>query len=187
MTGHAFLSGDACVTLASQSAVAVKALSLGVARCITLSADAGATGWDSHVDNDKAQSPLWEGLFSDLDELMRLLKRTPGKSGRPLAEETTVVVVSEMGRTPGLNPLNGKDHWPYTSMLLVGSGLSGGRCIGGWDSRWYGRPVDAGSGEVSEAGVVLSAESIGATLLALADIDPAEFVTGVSPLSDLIA
>ena len=84
-------------------------------------------GWDTHEDNDDDQSPLWEGLFDGLNELMTLLDATPGQTTPTLAGETMVVVMSEMGRTPKLNPANGKDHWPYTSILMVGAGLDGGR------------------------------------------------------------
>ena len=40
-------------------------------------------------------------------------------------DETTFVVMSEMGRTPALNGNEGKDHWPYTSALVMGPGLQG--------------------------------------------------------------
>lgn len=174
-------------TLLSQAAVAVDALSLGVARCLTLRADGGATGWDTHADNDNQQSPLWESLFAGLGQLVAMLENSPGTTAATLAEETTVVVLSEMGRTPALNAFNGKDHWPYTSMLVLGSGIAGGRNIGGWDANAYGRTVDGASGELDESGVALSAESVGATLLALADIDPEEYVSGVAPLASVLA
>ena len=66
---------------------------------------------------------------------------------------------------------------------LVGAGITGDRVIGGYDDSYYGRNVDPTTAEVDDGGAVLSAESIGATLLALADVDPAEFVSGVAPLT----
>jgi uncharacterized protein (DUF1501 family) len=118
---------------------------------------------------------------------MAMLASTPGQTEATLADETLVVVLSEMGRTPALNAFAGKDHWPYTSLLVVGPGLTGGRVIGGWDDHWYGRPVDPTSGQVREDGQVLSAEAVGATLLALADVDPGPYVSGVSPITGVIA
>ena len=38
-------------------------------------------------------------------------------------DELTVVVLSEMTRTPKFNVSGGKDPWPYTSALLLGHGL----------------------------------------------------------------
>jgi uncharacterized protein (DUF1501 family) len=92
-----------------------------------------------------------------------------------------------MGRTPLLNGVGGKDHWPYTSVMLLGAGLTGDRVIGGFDDNYYGQTVDPGSGDVADSGQVLSAESIGATLLALADVDPADYVMGVQPIDGVIA
>jgi uncharacterized protein (DUF1501 family) len=170
-----------------QARVAVDALAAGVSRTVSI-AFAGqqqVLGWDTHANNDPQQSALWEGLFAGLNRLMALLDRTPGPAGGTLADETTVVVLSEMGRTPALNGLDGKDHWPYTSALLLGGGIIGGRTIGGYDELYYGLPVDPASGETggSEA---LSAESLGATLLALAGLDPGEHLPGVRPIEALI-
>ena len=113
---------------------------------------------------------------------MQLLENTPGEREERLADETVVVVLSEMGRTPQLNALDGKDHWPFTSAMLIGPGLTGSRVVGGFDALYYGRSVDPSSGEIAASGPLLSAETLGATLLTLADIDPALHVAGVEPL-----
>jgi uncharacterized protein (DUF1501 family) len=166
-----------------QARVAVDALAAGVSRCVSIgyAGSQQVLGWDTHANNDPQQSALWEGLFSGLNQLVTLLDRTPGPAGGSLADETVLVVLSEMGRTPALNGLNGKDHWPYTSALLLGPGLTGGRTIGGYDDLYYGRPVDPATGAVGGS-EPLSAESLGATLLVLADLDPAEHVPGVAPI-----
>ena len=173
--------------LEAQSRVAVDALSNGVSRCVSLSHPAQSFGWDTHQDNDDQQSPLWEGLFEGLQELMLLLDTTPGTQGATLAEETMVVVLSEMGRTPQINAGNGKDHWPYTSALLVGAGVTGGRVVGGFDEEYFGHLIDFGSGEVSDNGQLISSEALGATLLAAADIDPGDFLSGVSPILGILS
>lgn len=181
---------NASPLLEDQALVAVQALSLGVSRTVTLSYagnSVGAFGWDTHANNDAGQSPLWEGLFQGLNQLMALLQATPGTEGPSLADETLVVVMSEMGRTPLLNNLNGKDHWPYTSALLVGPGITGGRVVGGFDSNFYGQDVDPGSGDVTTGGQVLSAEALGATLLTYAGVDPDPYVSGVRAITGVLA
>jgi uncharacterized protein (DUF1501 family) len=170
-----------------QSDVAVEALALGVSRCVSLSF-AGATqvlGWDTHANNDPQQSQLWEELFAGLGQLMSLLAAMPGESAPTLAEETVVVVLSEMGRTPAKNGLDGKDHWPYTSALVLGPGITGGRVVGAHDALYYGQPVDPKTGEIGGSNV-LSAESLGATLLQLAGIDPAKELPGIAPITGVL-
>ncbi|MDP2315713.1 MAG: DUF1501 domain-containing protein [Pseudomonadota bacterium] len=173
--------------VADQVQVAVDALSLGVSRCVTLASAGAVLGWDTHADNDNQQSPLWETLFSGLGQLMQALASTPGTSEATLADETVVVVLSEMGRTPKLNAFNGKDHWPYTSAMIVGPNLVGDRVIGGFDRSFYGKSIDTVTGDVDEGGQVLSAEALGATLLAIADVDPREYVDGVDPIMGMLA
>ncbi|MEO0605355.1 MAG: DUF1501 domain-containing protein, partial [Myxococcota bacterium] len=118
-------------TLPDQIPVAVEALEIGLSRCVTLSA---GTDWDSHDNNDPTQSANFERTFSGLARLLETLRATPGTTpGATLMEETVVVVMSEMGRTPRLNGFAGKDHWPYTSWMLVGDGITGDRVVGAYD------------------------------------------------------
>ncbi len=176
-------------TLADQAEVAAQALQLGVSRTVCLAYSGGGTfGWDSHADNDTTQSALFEELFSGLVALMGTLKATPGRvPGTTLADETTVVVMSEMGRTPQLNEVLGKDHWPYTSVMVLSPDLVGDRVVGGFDEAYFGQLVDPASGDVTAKGQVLSAESVGATLLSLAGIDPEEHIADVAPIAGVLS
>ncbi len=171
----------------SQSAVAVDVLARGVSRCVSLENGGSSLVWDTHASNDAIQSALFEDLFYGLNQLVQMLALTPGEVAATLLEETTVVVFSEMGRTAQLNSADGKDHWPYTSVLLVGSGLQGGRVVGGLDANYYGRPVDPVSGDLTTSGVAPDVTALGATLLALADVDPAEFVPNAEVIGGVIA
>ncbi len=173
----------AVTTFAEQAALAVDTLALGVSRCVTLAYERDT--WDTHVANE-LQSGNFEGLFGELGVLLANLAATPGALGGSLADETVVVVLSEMGRTPRMNGSAGKDHWPYTSALLIGPGLTTDRVVGGWDDAFYGHPVDLASGEADPAGADLGSEVLGATLLALADIDPAEARPGVGVLQGVM-
>lgn len=174
--------------LSGQAQVAVDALRLGLCRCITLGyAGAGGVGWDSHANNDDTQGPLFESLFGGLAQLMTLLEQTPGDTGGSLADQTVVVVMSEMARTPQLNATLGKDHWPYTSMMLLGPGLAGDRVIGAYDDNFSGATVDLASGDLVDDASIVSAEAVGAALLELADIDPGDYVTGTQPLRGILS
>lgn len=172
--------------LVGKLGVAVEALSTGLSRCVSLSFPDAYYSWDSHTNNDAAQTVLWDQLFSGLSELRTMLATTPAPSGNPLSDEVVVVVMSEMGRTPQLNGTNGKDHWPYTSAMLWGAGIVGDRQIGDFNRLFQGSNVDLGSGELAGSGVVPTAAHLGATLLAVADEDPAAWVPGYDPVGALV-
>ena len=49
-----------------------------------------------------------------------------------MLERTLVIWMGEFGRTPRINPNNGRDHFPRAfSVALAGGGVRGGRVIGG--------------------------------------------------------
>jgi hypothetical protein len=82
-------------------------------------------GWDTH-DNNFAQvknlcdvlDPAWSALLDDLGE-------------RGLLDSTVVAWMGEFGRTPGINPCNGRDHYPAAwSAVLGGGGIRGGQAFG---------------------------------------------------------
>ncbi len=55
-------------------------------------------------------------------------------SQRGLLDETLVAVVGEFGRTPKINPTQGRDHWGMCfSALLAGGGIRGGQVYGSSD------------------------------------------------------
>ena len=152
---------------------AIELLARGYARCATV-AHLGwfNTTWDNHEDLDQ-QADHYQTLFTDLDAILQSLASRAGTAGgATLADETVVVVWSEMGRGPVLNSARGKDHWTFTSAMLIGPGVRGGAVIGGYDTSFVGRPLDLTTGELRDDGVRATAENLGATLLALADVDP---------------
>lgn len=179
-----FTSGS----LSNQLSCAVDAIAKGVSRCtsVVYTGDNGL-GWDSHADNDATQSSLFEGLFAGLNQLMHQLHVRVDEQGQRLLDNTTVVVCSEMGRTAGLNATNGKDHWPFTSLMVLGAGITGNRVLGGLDQNYQGQKIDLQTGERTDSGQVLSIESVGAGLLALAGLDPAEHILDASPLLGMLA
>jgi hypothetical protein len=82
--------------------------------------------WDTHVANFPSlkntllptSDQAWSALIEDLDQ-------------RGLLDETLVLVMGEMGRTPKINKDGGRDHWTNCySVLLAGGGIRGGMLYG---------------------------------------------------------
>lgn len=92
------------------------------------SIEVNLTGFDSHANNYEAHQtnaaildPAFAALLKDLKE-------------RDLWDSTVVLCIGEFGRTPNINPLDGRDHWPKGfSCLVGGGGLKRGVVIGETD------------------------------------------------------
>lgn len=125
---------------------AVDLLREGVSPCISIEHPAL---WDSHSSNNVYQHWLWEELFAGLLTLCNELKATLTSSGN-LLDNTTIVVASDMGRAPTLNSSQGKDHWPYSSLLVLSNQMEGQRSIGGYDSGFQGESLSSGVGLSSD-------------------------------------
>lgn len=161
-------------TEADQVGVIADLFARDLSRTAILQGDtANVSQWDSHVGNDFNQDRCFEHLFSQLSALMDTLSGTPASGGGTLADEVVVAVMSEMGRHPVMNSGEGKDHWPYTSALFIGPGVTSG-VYGASDPDMLGAPCDPVSGEASDAGELLTVEHLCATILSAFDIDPAE-------------
>ena len=112
---------------------------------------------------------------------MELLNGTVDSDGETLLETTTVIVFSEMGRTPVYNASFGKDHWPYTSVMMMGAGIRKGMRFGHSDNKLVGAPIAFDSGSYTENGQLLSTENLIAGLLESFDIDPREELGDIPP------
>jgi hypothetical protein len=87
-------------------------------------------GWDTHADNFNLVGGLCGQLDAPLANLIGDL------SGRGLLEQTLVLCMGEFGRTPVINPQQGRDHHSEAfSALLAGGGVKGGQVIGASDPR----------------------------------------------------
>lgn len=99
---------------------AVRLIEAG-ARCVEVTLG----GWDSHVTNHTLQSSACETLDPALAALLHLLQE------RELLDSTLLVCGGEFGRTPKINPAEGRDHWPHGfSTLLAGCGIRPGAIHG---------------------------------------------------------
>ena len=162
--------------IANDCALAFDLFSRGLSRCAMLSYKGWCEeGWDTHQ-GLQLQHKNFDSLFGYLNEAMVDLQTRTSNTGNPLAEEVTIVVFSEMGREPRLNAWEGRDHWTFTSAMLIGSGIRGGQVLGGLDANGQGRRIDLVTGTFSDSGSIILPEHLGATLLALGDVDHTEFI-----------
>jgi uncharacterized protein (DUF1501 family) len=82
-------------------------------------------GWDTHQDNFRLVRRLSEELDAGWATLMRELQE------RGLLESTTILWISEFGRTPVINSMAGRDHFPDAwSCVFAGGGIRGGQTYG---------------------------------------------------------
>ncbi|MCB9797248.1 MAG: DUF1501 domain-containing protein [Alphaproteobacteria bacterium] len=176
------LEADCERDIVADAETALDCFSLGLSRCAMLRYNGWCNeGWDTHQGLE-LQDINFEDLFAYLTGILQALDSRPGRYSETLADEVTVVLFSEMGRSPQLNAWEGKDHWTFTSTMLIGSGVAGGRTLGAVDEYALGRRLDLASGELHDAGERLLPEHLGATLLALGDVDPGPFVGGMGPI-----
>ena len=85
-------------------------------------------GFDSHINNLEIHKEKATILDPALASLLKDLK------ARDLLDSTVVLCLGEFGRTPSINPLAGRDHWPNGfSCLLGGAGLKSGVIFGETD------------------------------------------------------
>ena len=139
--------------------------------------------WDTHASHDTQQENV-EEFYGFLTDIMEQLEASTNIFGAPLIDDVVVVVISEMGRSPVFNTYGGRDHWTFTSALLMGAGIKGNQSIGGLDSKAIGRPISLETGEMTDNGVMLLPQHLGATLLALGDVDYGRHVNqDVHPIS----
>ena len=94
-------------------------------------------GFDTHADNFGGMATQAATLDPALAALLADL------TARDLLRSTVVLVMTEFGRTPRINALDGRDHWPGGfSCLLGGGGLASGRVLGATDPLGEKPPTD---------------------------------------------
>jgi hypothetical protein len=85
-------------------------------------------GFDTHANNYEGHQARAAELDPAFAALMQDLR------DRDLYDSTAVLCIGEFGRTPQINPLEGRDHWPNGfSCVLGGGGLRSGLVIGTTD------------------------------------------------------
>jgi hypothetical protein len=119
------------------------------------------TGWDTHEDQrNRLKNDLLPGFDLAYSALIEDLTQ------RGMLDETLVLVLSEMGRTPKLQG-DGRGHWGHAYCnLLAGGGIARGRVVG---------KTDGIAGTVKDR--PLRAKDVLATVYHLLGIDPQTTVT----------
>ncbi|MEX0726553.1 MAG: DUF1501 domain-containing protein [Planctomycetaceae bacterium] len=87
--------------------------------------------WDTHTRNfdilKKNKLPGFDKIFTALLEDLTV---------RGMLDETLILVISEMGRTPRVNGNAGRDHWTFNyGCMFAGAGIRGGSVYGESDSQ----------------------------------------------------
>jgi len=102
---------------------AIQLIKTGV-RCVEVTLD----GWDTHLNNHEGHAKLNAVLDPAFAALICELR------ARELLDQTVVICGGEFGRTPKVNGLGGRDHWPKGfSVALAGGGFKGGHVHGKTD------------------------------------------------------
>jgi hypothetical protein len=70
--------------------------------------------------------------------------------------------------------------------MLIGAGVQGGQVVGALNQGGLGQPINLQTGEIHPDGKALLPAHIGATLLALGDVDPGDFTGNAAPIQALI-
>jgi len=94
--------------------------------------DGERNGQDANWDSHQTIFPRHKQLIPPADQGFSAL--IEDLAARGLLESTLVVAMGEFGRTPKINQLAGRDHWPdcYT-IVLAGGGVRGGQVHGASD------------------------------------------------------
>ena len=120
-------------TLRRQAQLTVLAFKTGVA----VSADLWLGGFDTHTDHD----PPHEWLFGNLTDAVDYLWDYAEEHG--VADRMVVVIGSDFGRTNFYNSVNGKDHWPIGSYVVMEKNRSWtGRAVGETDGLHFAYKID---------------------------------------------
>jgi hypothetical protein len=120
-----------------------------------------SAGWDTHGFGGNPMLPILKDyLLPVTDQTVPTL--LSDLDARGLLEETLIVWMGEFGRSPRINNMAGRDHWPqcYTA-LLAGGGVRRGFVYGASDKH--------GAFPASEP---VRPEDIAATMFALLGLDP---------------
>lgn len=122
-------------------------------------------GWDTHGFNDKPMYPILKRyLLPMLDQTLPTL--IEDLDARGLLDQALVVWVGEFGRTPRINKLAGRDHWPQCyPAILAGGGVTRGQVFGSSDK--------LGAYPATEP---LRPEDLSATMFHLLGLDPSSEV-----------
>ena len=113
--------------------------------------------WDTHRKNAESLRDL---LVPALDQGLAALLTDLDERGQ--LDSTLVVLTTEFGRTPRINQMAGRDHWPGAfSTVMAGAGIKPGQVVGATDKI---------AGQVTDRPITPA--DMAATILNVLGIDP---------------
>ena len=146
---------------------------------LTSSVNIQTGGFDTHGSHDRDHLPSLAHLLKGVE----LLKEEAMAQG--ISKRVIFVIGSEFGRTPGYNSGNGKDHWSVSSMMFMGTGVSGGRVIGSTTFRHSAEKVNPSTLLKDESGIHITYAHINKALRKLAGIESNQLITQYYPLASV--
>lgn len=75
-------------------------------------------------------------------------------------DKLLIYVKSDFGRTPQYNGNHGKDHYPVTSVMFMGPGITGNRVIGASDDKFNALKVNPQTLKLDDNGVYIQPEQL---------------------------
>jgi len=156
---------------ALSAAFAVEALSRNLVRCIGF----GFGGLDTHNANYRGHALTLQDLFDAVATMVKLLDATPHPVRRSsmLSEHTHILIVSDFCRTPQINLLGGRDHYPNNSALVISPKFRGGREFGKTDPE---QVLPATSVKFSDGPRPIAPPDLLATFISAFGIDPRRYL-----------
>lgn len=118
-----------------------------------ISAQISVGGFDTHGNHDQRHSQAMDNILKATIFAMEEAER------QGIADKVVIVMGSEFGRTPTygdgkpFNANNGKDHWPISSMIILGEGIRGDRTFGASSDTHAALTVNPTTGVADEGGV----------------------------------
>jgi len=167
-------------TFTYQAKLALELFQQGASIAATVQAGRAAA-WTTTKANFSLQSAAFQSLFADLAIILTYAKKLG------LSDRLTLVVMSEGGRAPRLNEDGGKGPWPYTSMLLWGATINGGKVVGLSDGHLRGIPIDpifGGAGK--DTSVMLTPANVWSAIYTKAGFDSGALIGPTPALAQVI-
>jgi uncharacterized protein (DUF1501 family) len=140
---------------------------------LSVGATFGNGGYDTHTDHDNRMIPVLTKLTDRIDYLWTKAEELDVTNGTNLADRLVVLISSDVGRKPFYNNNAGKDHYPFSSDVIMAKGQ-------GWTNRVVGftGPVHEGrkvnndlSAATGDAGEYIYPEHIHAMVRNILGID----------------
>ena len=126
------ISGNAFGPRGREAALGMRIVAEGAARL--MAADDGPRiaalafdGWDTHANEGGATGRLAQ-LLGGLDGALEAVEKGLGAHWK----DTSVVAITEFGRTARINGTSGTDHGTGTVAFLAGGAVKGGRVVSDW-------------------------------------------------------